>query len=382
MPISFRHCRPVSQILAVAWVSLLATATSCGSDRSAGPNTTDAATDSTPPPVAPDSTSPPDSVAPPEPPPDSQPPEPPPPEPPPPEPPPPDSPPPDSGPPIVPVHSGIPFGPENLWSDSARIRWGPAPFTASFNYNDPAWLVEELDLARRMNLRLLLNLTGGKHSRYKTNDKFDRAKWEARMQEYNTPEIKAAIAAGVADGTIIMNSVMDEPNVPDWGGVMNKALLDDMATYVKQIFPTLPAGVALRYDWKPEERFRVMDVFVTQYNWYKGDVTAYRDGALAIARRDGMSVAFALNIINGGVHSWATRACPIPLTGGHGNSAPACRMTPDQIRQWGKLLGTAGCGLFMYRFQYDFVSEPANLQAFKDVAAELAKTPARPCRRS
>jgi hypothetical protein len=367
---SFWRFHPTGQVWASAWFILLASSLSCGSDRPAGPNP-NTVSDSTPPPDS--GAPPPDSPVPP-------PSEPPPPEPPPPEPPPPEPPPPDDDDRVVPVHSGLPFGPENLWRDSARIRWGPAPFTASFNYNDPGWLVKEIKLARSLNFRLLLNLTGGHHSRYKTDGKFDLAKWKARMDQYNTPEIKAAVARGVADGTIIMNSVMDEPNVPDWGGVMTKPLLDQMATYVKNMFPTLPVGVALRHDWRTEERFRVMDAFVTGYSWYKGSITAYRDAALAIAKRDGMAVAFSLIATNGGIHSWKTGACPIPLTGGHGSYKPACRMTPDQIREWGTILGTAGCGLFMYRWETP-LAEPAYVQVFKDLADKLAKSPARPCRR-
>ncbi len=266
--------------------------------------------------------------------------------------------------------------------DSARIKWGPAPFTASFNYSDPHWLVEELELARRLNLRLILAMTGGRHERYTTNGKFDMAKWKARQDQYNTPEIKAAVAAAVADGTIILNSMMDEPNVKSWGGVMTKALLDEMATYVKRIFPTLPVGVALRYDWRPEERFQVLDAIITQYSWNKGSITKYRDEALAVAQRSGMAVMFALNIIDGGEYKWSTQACPIPLTGGHGSYVPACKMTPDQIREWGMILGPAGCGLMMWRFEPEFVTRPANMQVFKDLAEKLAKLPKRPCRRS
>jgi hypothetical protein len=269
-----------------------------------------------------------------------------------------------------------------MFRDSARLRWGPGPFTASNNYNDPGWLVEEIDLARRMNLRLILNMTGGKHSRYKTNEKFDFAKWKARMEQYNTPEIKAAVARGVADGTIIMNSVMDEPNVKSWGGVMTKALLDDMATYVKGIFPTLPVGVVVRYDWRPDEHFRVMDVLMTQYSWYLGKITKYRDEALAVARRDGMAIIFALNVLDGGEHNWTTLACPTPLTGGPGTYRPACRMTPDQIREWGLTLGPEGCAMSLWRFNEGFMSQPANLQAFEDIARKLAQTPPRTCRRS
>lgn len=332
--------------------------------------------------IPPDTTRP-DTLPPPDPPPsEPPPPEPPPPEPPPPELPPPEPPPSDPGTPIIPTHRGLPFGTAELWGDSARIRWGPAPFNASYNYNDPAWLVEELDVARRKNLRLILNMAGGKHERYKTNGKFDPSKWRAQMDRYNTPEIKKAVAAAVADGTILLNSIMDEPSIKPWGGVMTKARLDEMATYAKNMFPTLPMGVSVRYDWRPEERFRVVDAIVTQYGWNKGSITQYRDGALAVARRDGMAVVFAINVINGGENDWRTGACPVSRTGGHGSYAPACRMTAGQVREWGMFLGPAGCGLSVWRFEPDFINQPANLQALKDIAEKLADIPPRPCRRS
>ncbi len=72
-------------------------------------------------------------------------------------------------------------------------------------------------MARQNHKRLVLAMTGGSHWNYLTNDVFDLAKWQAKMETYNTPAIKAAVAAAVADGTIIGNSVMDEPNVSGGG---------------------------------------------------------------------------------------------------------------------------------------------------------------------
>ena len=83
-----------------------------------------------------------------------------------------------------------------------------------------------------------------------TDGKFDLAKWRARMDTYNTPAIKQAVAAAVADGTIIGNSVMDEPHnetvAAGWGGNVTKAMVDGMCGYVKQIFPTLDGGRGAR----------------------------------------------------------------------------------------------------------------------------------------
>ena len=44
-------------------------------------------------------------------------------------------------------------------------------------------------------------------------------------------------------------------------------------------------------------------------------------------------------------------------------------------------LGPAGCALFMWRYDETFVSNPANLQAFRDVGAKLATLPAKSCAR-
>jgi PKD repeat protein len=202
------------------------------------------------------------------------------------------------------------------------------------------------------------------------------------MDSYNTGPIRLAMADAVADGTVIMNSVMDEPQIKDWGGVMTKPLLDQMAAYVKAIFPTLAVGVVARWDWRSGERYQVIDAVLAQYQWSKGSVTAYRDNVLARAAIDGISVIFSLNILDGGIMNFQTNECPIPLTGGYGTKVPNCRMTPDQVRDWGRLLGTAGCALTMWKYDAAFMGNAANQQAFRDVAATLAATPGRPCRRT
>jgi len=279
------------------------------------------------------------------------------------------------------TYTGIPYGPNALTKDDGTVFWGPEPFTSAVTYADAATIVTRLNGARALNMKLMLNMTGGSHERYKTDGKFDLAKWKAVMNTYNTAAIKAAVADAVADGVIIMNSVMDEPQITDWGGVMSKPLLDDMATYVKAIFPTLPTGVVARWDWRPEEQYQVIDAILAQYQWNKGDITLYRDNILARAELEGISVIFSLNILDGGIMSWQTKDCSIPLTGGFGTKVPNCRMTADQVRDWGRLLGVAGCAMSMWRYDAEFMGKADNQQAFRDVAATLAAVPGRPCRR-
>jgi hypothetical protein len=95
-----------------------------------------------------------------------------------------------------------------------------------------------------------------------------------------------------------------------------------------------------------------------------------------------MQVIFALNILDGGIVNWKSKACPIGVTGGRGTYSPACRMTARQVRDWGRTLGPAGCGLIMWRYDRPFLSKAANVQALRDVASTLANTPGRSCRRS
>jgi hypothetical protein len=168
---------------------------------------------------------------------------------------------------------------------------------------------------------------------------------------------------------------------------MTKARVDGMCRYVKSIFPTLPVGVVHQHNaFEPLNSYRVCDFLVAQYAWRStaGDIYKFRDEAVALGRRDGMAIVFSMNILNGGVQAprdglWN---CPLTTTGGRGTYDPNCRMTPQQVRDWGIALGSAGCALVMWRYDSAFMSKPVNVQAFGEVGAALARVPARSCRRS
>jgi hypothetical protein len=289
---------------------------------------------------------------------------------------------------------GIPFGPFKLWTGPiSTATVGVAPFSVSMDYTDAGLIVQRINVARTKKLKLMLAMTDNGHAAYITNGVFDMVKWKAAMDTYNTPEIKAAVADGVADGTIIGNSVMDEPNHKSWGGVVNKATVDQMCTYVKTAFPTLPVGVGVVHWWKPTERYQVCDFIIDQYDWWQspngpgtqpGTVTSWRDAATAMAAANGISIVFSLNILDGGTE---VTGCPEPQTGGPGTyvipgrtDAP-CRMTATQVRDWGKTLGVAGCALLMWRYDTTFMSRPDNLQALQDVASLLVTRARKPCTR-
>jgi len=282
---------------------------------------------------------------------------------------------------------GIPFGPFQNWSGTTLL-----PNSQSFNLSMDAvnadFIIDRINNARAKGVKLILAMTGGKHSNYLTGGVFDMAKWIAKMETFNTSAIKAAIAAGVADGTIVGNDVMDEPNVSGagdgntWGppGTMTKARVDSLASYAKSMFPSLPAGVAHKHNrFEPTKSYKVIDYINDQYDAGQGDVTAFRDAGLALARRDGHAIIFSMNLLDGGT---VIPGCPIPETGGVGTYGDRCRATAAQLEQWGLVLGPAGCGLTMWRYDSTFMAAADNQRAFKSVADRLASLAAKPCRRS
>src|SRR5262245_1449025 len=281
--------------------------------------------------------------------------------------------------------NGIPYGPYNLWSSTTEVEWGPSPFTSSLDAASFAnSIVKRITAARQMHLRIMLAMTDGVDLN-RSGSKFDLGKWKARMNTLNTAEIRKAVADGVADGTIVANKMLDEPESPQWGGVLTKAMLDQMAAYGKNIFPTLPMGVthgAPGFKWQSGSRYKVVDWVGVQYVWNynKGNIGGWRDEVLNFAKANGVTPAFSLNILNGGVRD-QTGAWDCPNSGGKGTKSTYCRMTADQVATYGKTAGPYGCVMLMWKYDDAFMSKSANVAAFKDVASLLNSKPRRSCRR-
>jgi hypothetical protein len=287
--------------------------------------------------------------------------------------------------------TGIPFGPYDSWSGDTSLEPNTGVFTGAIGTLNATNIIARLDIARQNHKRLVLAMTGGSHWNYLTDGVFDLAKWQAKMETYNTPAVKAAVAAAVADGTIIGNSVMDEPNVTGagdgntWGpaGTMTKARVDQLCGYVKNIFPTMLVGVVHNHStFEPTKSYQVCEFLVDQYSWRKGDVNDFVQGGLEMGRRDGLGIIFSMNILNGGIQAardglWD---CPLSTTGGRGTFDPNCRMTAQQVREWGTILGSAGCAMMMWKYDDKFMADAENQQAFRDVADRLASLPAKSCK--
>ena len=298
-----------------------------------------------------------------------------------------------------PAGSGIPMGLGGLLAAGVD----PGSYTMAMDAYTADNIVARLSAARSKKLKVLMSMTGGSHSNYLTNGVFDMAKWKARQNTFNTSIIKAAIADGVAEGLIVGNSVIDEPNntttgsnggdANSWGpeGTITKAMVDEMARYVRAMFPTLPVGYAGRYDWRdgkngrPLEILKDVDFAIRQYSWRKpdgdpGNILRYRDEALAQGATEGIVTLFSMNLLNGGIRvDPDTWICPLSTTGGRGQTPGTCRMHADQVEDWGKILGAAGCGLMMWRYDQDFFYNPENQAALRVLKDFLAPLPRKLC---
>ena len=296
------------------------------------------------------------------------------------------------------VLAGIPAGLFAVW-DGTRLRPNTGGFTLAYGGESPATLPVRLAVARSRGMRMVTAMTGGARANYLTAGVFDMAKWKARMDQYDTPEIRAAVALAVSEGILIGNSVIDEPfntggpgnEANSWGpkGTLSKARVDSMCGYAKNIFPTLPQGVFQDFRLDAADAYRVCDFITSQYKAIRGSPELYRDSALALCGRDRHACSFSLNVLDGGLPvrrkpgqtDYAPGDCPLTTTGGRGTYFPNCRMMADQVRDAGRVLGSAGCFLTGWRYDSTFVAKPENQQAFGDVIATLARSPSLRCLR-
>jgi len=284
-------------------------------------------------------------------------------------------------------YSGLPYGPIGLWAGATAFEWGPKPFTLSQDNTYANYIVTRINTARERNQRLVLAMTGGDASQFKTNGKFDFSKWKKRMNTFNTSAIRNAVASAVRDGVIVGNTMMDEPETPKWGGNVTKSLLDQMAVYAKNIFPSLPMGInqgGPGYKWRASERFHKLDYVLYQYQYptTDGDIVAWRKAVLNQARADGVAPAFSVNLINGGRPDYSgSWDCSGSGQAGRGNMSRKCRMTATQLKSWGQEVGPAGCFMLMWRYDDAYMAKSANVDAFRSIASLLSTKSRRSCRR-
>lgn len=258
-----------------------------------------------------------------------------------------------------------------------------APFTGTMRPYNSSVIVQNIARARTAKTQLVMAMTGGAHENSMKNGRWDYATWKARMDRYNTPAIRAAIAAGVADGTIVGNSVMDEPQNQTkgkaWGppGYMTKARVDSMCRYVKSLFPTMPTGVV--HDagqFQPTVRYAACDFILSQYRAQKAPVKDFVAEGLAYAKFSGIAIIFSLNVMHGG------KQVPGCTQYNEEPNDKLCPTTAKELLDYGLPLGTAGCAFTLWEYEEHYWDVPGVVASFKAIGDSLRKAPAKSCRRT
>ena len=287
--------------------------------------------------------------------------------------------------PRAPAQGGIPLGPPKL----PTTLYGEV-FTGTKVALTPETAVEELNAARSKAMRVFVILVGAqKH--YKNEDgTFDLDSWKSVVDEFRDVDL----GEFVVDRTIVAHQLVSEAKArAQWGGsVIPNNVLDEMARYSKEIWPTMPTmlrtdpsdleehAAAFGTPW-PGWRWSYLDAASARYLTRKGSVQAFAKTEQASTTRQRLALVAGLNVLSGGDGSSEIGS---PRAG-------AWAMSPDELLRYGKalLLGTSACAFELWRYESPgsafenvvYFRRPEINEALRELAAIALQRPPRACRR-
>jgi hypothetical protein len=232
----------------------------------------------------------------------------------------------------------------------------------------PDEMLEHLETARRASARVMISFTGS--SRWlREGGGFSLAKWKQRLDRYRGIDFQSYID----DGTLIGHFIMDEPSDPNnWGG--SKVSLEDIdaiATYSKEIWPSLTTIIRAWPSYLQGYHFKDLDATWIQYHARFGDIEGFLDTHLREAKALGLAVVGGLNVINGG---------------SQGNGMPSFKpnknaMTASQLKSWGeRFLAEDVCLFLLWNYRSEYFSRPDVKAVMEHLSQEARKRPKRACR--
>ena len=278
---------------------------------------------------------------------------------------------------------GIPFGPPKL----PKNLYGGI-FTGTKLTVTPESAVADLLAARSRSMRVFLILVGAQRNYKNPDGTFNVDLWKASVDEFRGIDLDGF----VADGTIVAHQLVSEAKARNqWGGtIIPNDVLDEMALYSKEIWPTMPT--MLRTDpsdleehaaafgvRSPGWQWRHLDAASARYLVRKGSVDDFAANQQASAHRQQLALVAGLNVLSGGDGS---SGIPSPHTG-------RWAMSPDELLRYGStmLLRTAPCAFEMWRYEtpgsafesYRYFRRPEIIGAVAKLAAIASKRPSRAC---
>lgn len=286
-------------------------------------------------------------------------------------------PPPPPPPGAPPTHQGIPFGPSLFTQgNSSQLLVPPSALNTAFSaLNTDAHgevLIGQLEAARQAGDRVLLSFAGGpEHYKDDRTGAFSLEKWKRKVDQFKGYDLSSFIA----DGTLIGNFILDEPNDPkNWNDhTVSLADIEAMAEYSKEIWPDLPAVIRGWPDYLKGYNYRHLDATWIQYHSRFGDLDTWLEKNMRGARELGLAVILGLNVVAGGGSGG--------LPGYHNDKFA---MTASQLRSWGATLLDQPdiCAFFMFRYNADYFARPEIQAAMTELSEKAARLPIRACRRA
>jgi hypothetical protein len=273
---------------------------------------------------------------------------------------------PDSVPPppsAPPSHVGIPFGPAHIPTESFAEYSGTI-YTAVA----PERLMRDLETARRANTRMFISFRGNQEFTRDSNG-FSLTMWKERIDRFRGVDLTSYIA----DGTIIGHFLMDEPeDRSNWNGrVVPQAMIEEMANYSKQLWPTMVTMVRTHAYYLEGHQYPHLDAtrvhYLDRFSPIDSFINANVDGAKAL----GLALVGGLNVLNGG-----SKTSGIP-----GKWAGKFAMNADEIRAWGtRFLSEDICAFILWEYDSTYLARPEIREALAELAQIAQSRPKRECR--
>jgi len=197
------------------------------------------------------------------------------------------------------------------------------------------------------------------HERYyRTGGRFDIRKWKARVARFNNIKFSGFIN----DGTIIGHYLIDEPNdAHNWGKPVPASVLEEMAKYSKDHWPTMPTMVRAEPGYLATNH-RYLDAAWPQYVQRKGTPAEYLRRNVADAQKRGLGLVLGMNMTKGAL-----------------NKRP---MSANQLRDWGSIMlgGSYACAFISWTYDKKYISRSDVASAMSYLAGKARSKSARSCR--
>jgi hypothetical protein len=259
---------------------------------------------------------------------------------------------------------GIPFGLFDVPNDE----YG-STYTGSLLYSYPEYLLKNLEAARKAGAKVIVAFVG-KDSYYKDKNGFNFAKWKLRVDRYRGVNFSSY----VADGTILGHYILDEPyDASNWNGnLVSRQMVDEMAKYSKQLWPSMATIVRSNADYLKGYRYRYLDAAWAQYSERMGNASAYIQRSVRDARETGLGLVVGMNVLDGGTSA----------SGIKGTKSGKYSMSASQLKSFGTALlnDDYPCAFVSWTYSKAYVSRGDIKSALSDLSGKARERTTKSCR--